>query len=170
MRGFVIGLLLGLLIGAAGFWWLSQPPTGARGEAPVSGVDQLMQAKLDAFRLQADKVRQELEATGRVVRQEAAAFGKQVADAATDAGITTHIKAKLVADPKLSALDTAQAKPEQDVHVDDRQMFVEVARGLEIHGIHHQEIESTKKSLAELGPLVNQKHRMLGGLTGCGQL
>jgi hyperosmotically inducible protein len=105
MRGFVIGLLLGLLIGAAGFWWLSQRPTSAQGETSVSDVDQLMQAKLDAFRLQADKVRQELAETGRVVRQEATVFGKQVADAATDAGITAHIKAKLVADPKLSALD-----------------------------------------------------------------
>jgi hypothetical protein len=68
MRGFLIGLLLGLLVGAVGFWWLSQRPTGARGEALVSDVDQSMQAKLDAFRLQADKVRKELAETGRVVR------------------------------------------------------------------------------------------------------
>jgi putative hydrolase of the HAD superfamily len=49
------------------------------------------------------------------------------------------------------ALDTAQARPEQVVYVDDRQMFVEVARGLGIHGIHHQGLHSTKTSLAEFG-------------------
>lgn len=105
MRGFIIGLLLGLLAGAAGFWWLSQRQTGARGEASVSDVDQLMQVKFDAFRLQADKAQKELEETGRVVRQQATVFGKQVADAATDAGITAHVKARLIADARLSALD-----------------------------------------------------------------
>jgi putative hydrolase of the HAD superfamily len=49
------------------------------------------------------------------------------------------------------ALDTAQAKPDQVVYVDDRQMFVEVARGLGIHGIHHQGLDSTRMSLAEFG-------------------
>lgn len=49
------------------------------------------------------------------------------------------------------ALDCAQVLPEQAVYVDDRPMFVEVARSLKIHGIHHQNHEATKAALACLG-------------------
>ena len=49
------------------------------------------------------------------------------------------------------ALDCAQVLPEQVVYLDDRAMFVEVARGLGIHGIHHTDYESTRSALANLG-------------------
>ncbi len=49
------------------------------------------------------------------------------------------------------ALDISQAKPEQVIYIDDREMFVEVARGLGITGITHVSYEATKKSLEALG-------------------
>ncbi len=49
------------------------------------------------------------------------------------------------------ALDCAQVLPEQVVYLDDRAMFVEVARGLSIHGIHHTDYECTRSALACLG-------------------
>ena len=49
------------------------------------------------------------------------------------------------------ALDCAQAMPEQVVYLDDRAMFVEVARGLGIHGIHHTGYESTRAALCCFG-------------------
>jgi putative hydrolase of the HAD superfamily len=49
------------------------------------------------------------------------------------------------------ALDCAQVEPEQVVYLDDRAMFVQVARGLGIHGIHHTDYECTRKALACLG-------------------
>jgi putative hydrolase of the HAD superfamily len=49
------------------------------------------------------------------------------------------------------ALDMAQVRPEQALYIDDRAMFVEVARGLGMHGIHHTSLESTRASLAEWG-------------------
>jgi putative hydrolase of the HAD superfamily len=49
------------------------------------------------------------------------------------------------------ALDTAQAQPEQVAYVDDRKMFVEVANGLGIRGIHHQKLEQTRSVLEKLG-------------------
>lgn len=49
------------------------------------------------------------------------------------------------------ALDIAQAPPENTVYVDDRAMFVEVARGLGINGIHHQGYEATRAALAKYG-------------------
>ena len=49
------------------------------------------------------------------------------------------------------ALDCAQVKAEQVVYIDDRQMFVEVAAGLGINGIHHSDFASTRKALADFG-------------------
>ena len=49
------------------------------------------------------------------------------------------------------ALDTAQARTEQVVYVDDRRMFVEVARDLGIQGIHHISLEATKLALEKFG-------------------
>ncbi len=49
------------------------------------------------------------------------------------------------------AFDTAQVPLEQAVYIDDREMFVEVAQGLGIWGIHHTGFESTRDQLAALG-------------------
>jgi len=49
------------------------------------------------------------------------------------------------------ALDISQAKPAQSVYIDDRALFVEIAQGLGINGIHHTGFESTRAALAGLG-------------------
>ena len=49
------------------------------------------------------------------------------------------------------ALDVAQVPPEQVAYIEDRAMFVEVARSLGIHGIQHGSYESTRAELAALG-------------------
>jgi len=49
------------------------------------------------------------------------------------------------------ALDVSQAPSEQVVYIDDRGMFVEVARELGITGIIHTGYEATRRSLEELG-------------------
>ncbi len=49
------------------------------------------------------------------------------------------------------ALDVSQAPPEQVVYLDDRAMFVEVARSLGIAGLHHTSYETTRAGLAKLG-------------------
>jgi len=49
------------------------------------------------------------------------------------------------------ALDTAQTEPERAVYVDDREMFVEVAHGLGIRGVHHCELARTRSALGALG-------------------
>jgi putative hydrolase of the HAD superfamily len=45
------------------------------------------------------------------------------------------------------ALDIAQVNPEQVVYIDDRSMFIEIARNLGINGIIHTDYESTKEAL-----------------------
>ena len=54
------------------------------------------------------------------------------------------------------ALDISQVKPEQVVYIDDREMFVEVARGLGITGITHTSYEATRKSLEGVGTHFDQ--------------
>ena len=56
-------------------------------------------------------------------------------------------------DPEIfrMALDMAQATPQQVVYFDDREMFVDVARDLGIHGVHHRDLATTRAVLAELG-------------------
>jgi putative hydrolase of the HAD superfamily len=49
------------------------------------------------------------------------------------------------------ALDISQTAPNQVVYLDDRLMFVEIARQIGIKAIHHQELEKTKKALSEFG-------------------
>lgn len=49
------------------------------------------------------------------------------------------------------ALDCAQVPAEESVYIDDREMFVEVAGEIGLHGIHHTEYDSTRKALEDLG-------------------
>jgi putative hydrolase of the HAD superfamily len=49
------------------------------------------------------------------------------------------------------ALDISQAEPGQSVYIDDRALFVEIARGMGINGIHHTDMEITRQELGKLG-------------------
>lgn len=49
------------------------------------------------------------------------------------------------------AIDLAQTPPEQTVYLDDRPLFVEVARTMGLKAIHHTSYEETKRAFAELG-------------------
>ena len=49
------------------------------------------------------------------------------------------------------ALDTAQVSPQQVVYIEDRAMFVQVAKGLGIHGLRHIDHKTTGKKLEKFG-------------------
>lgn len=49
------------------------------------------------------------------------------------------------------ALNMAHTGVEHALYIDDRLLFVEVARGLGINGIHHTDRNSTRKALASFG-------------------
>ncbi|UUO04327.1 ROK family protein [Blastopirellula sp. J2-11] len=49
------------------------------------------------------------------------------------------------------AMDVAQAKPNQIAYIDDRSMFVDIARSLGIQGIRHRSCKETKHALLALG-------------------
>lgn len=58
------------------------------------------------------------------------------------------------------ALDIAQVHPEQAIYIDDRLLFVEVAQGLGIRSIYHEDLESTCNALEEFG-LTRPESRVL---------
>jgi putative hydrolase of the HAD superfamily len=49
------------------------------------------------------------------------------------------------------ALDIAQVSRPQIIYIEDRPLFVEVARGLDIHTIQHRDYPTTRQTLAEVG-------------------
>jgi putative hydrolase of the HAD superfamily len=49
------------------------------------------------------------------------------------------------------ALDIAQVAPEHAVYIDDRLLFVEVARSLGIPSVYHERLEQTLTALAQIG-------------------
>ncbi len=49
------------------------------------------------------------------------------------------------------ALDIAQAQPEDIIYIEDRQMFVEVAKGLGLRAIHHLDYATTREALVGYG-------------------
>lgn len=49
------------------------------------------------------------------------------------------------------ALDMAHADAEHALYIDDRLLFVEVARGMGLNGIHHTDFADTSRALASYG-------------------
>ncbi|MCS7090085.1 MAG: BON domain-containing protein [Verrucomicrobiota bacterium] len=112
MFRFFCGLILGALLGAGIIWAIvgatarSSVTTRWREEWTASGEElrRVAQEKLRLLHLTTTNIQEELARRGQVVRRAAREWGQTVVDAATDARITGAIKAKYVADPRLSAL------------------------------------------------------------------
>ena len=121
MRGFFNGLVLGIILGAVGYWFVQKkagehPEAQQRYEqsaaqlrddtaAAAQNLSDAMRAKLDTLDLRGDQIKDELARTGQVVRRKAEDIGDQAADAASDARAVTEIKAKYAGDATLSAWD-----------------------------------------------------------------
>ena len=118
MRGFFNGLVLGIILGAIGFWYVQKkgaehPEAQQRYEdaaaqfrtnvsaAAVNTTDAL-RAKLDTLDLHGDQIKDELARTGEVIRRKAHDLGQATLDAASDARAVTEIKAKYAEDATLS--------------------------------------------------------------------
>jgi osmotically-inducible protein OsmY len=122
MKNIFISFLLGVIVGAAGYWFMLQQPVqspaqqaaervrqkaaeaGKAANGAAEDAKQAIAAKLEALQLRAADIREELKDTGEVVRRRARDVAEATAGAASDARITAEVKRKLVADPELSAL------------------------------------------------------------------
>jgi len=121
MRGFFNGLVLGVILGAVGYWFV-QKKAGEHPEAQqrfeqsaaqlrtnaedaAHNLSDAMRAKLDTLNLRGDQIRDELAKGGQIFRRKAQDIGDQAANAASDARAVAEIKAKYLRDSTLSAWD-----------------------------------------------------------------
>ena len=127
MKTFIIGLLMGVIIGGGAVWYFTAGRTTpavqkaeeraaaeagkARESAQAFGeqAKQALAARLEVLELRAEDIRKELAEKGRVVRRKARDIGEAAADAALDARATATIMAKLAADPDLSVFSISVA-------------------------------------------------------------
>ena len=107
-----LALIIGIALGAAALWFFTTKEgqsalhsTGEQIDTVTKPARDAIQEKLAGFKLNPQDVKEELAKTGQVVRKKAEQAGKAIADATADARTTTAIKARLVADNTLSALN-----------------------------------------------------------------
>ncbi len=109
MRHLII-LLIGIVLGAGGYWYVTEGRKDSRiREAEsdlargVGRVGEVIKEKVGEIRV--EDVKDELARTGRVVRQKAQQAGAVVSDATADVRVTSVIKAKYLSDRELSGQD-----------------------------------------------------------------
>jgi hypothetical protein len=121
MRGFLNGLILGIIVGAVGYWFFEKkaaehPEAQERFEQSAAqlrtnaedaahNLSDAMRAKLDTLDLRTDEIKSELSKDGQVMRRKANDIGDAAVNAASDARAVTEIKAKYAMDSTLSAWD-----------------------------------------------------------------
>ncbi len=118
MRAFLNGLILGVIIGALGYWFLEKKArehpaaeqqfhqaaaqTASSAATTARNAADAFKAKLDTLDLHGDEIRAELEHSGEVIRHKAHDIGAEAVTAASDARAVTEIKAKYAMDSTLS--------------------------------------------------------------------
>jgi osmotically-inducible protein OsmY len=109
MKRILLGFIIGLVLGALGYSYLSdryrkEDLNSARDKvvAGASKVKAAIQEKISEIRT--EDVKEELNRTGMIVREKAKKAGEAIADATTDARTTAAIKAKLLREPGLSSM------------------------------------------------------------------
>lgn len=118
MRGFSTGLLVGVVLGAAGFWFVQKkahehPEAQQRYEDSAAqlrtsateaarNMSDALRAKLDTLDLHSDQINDELTRNGKIFRRKAHDIGDQEVNTASDARAIVEIKAKCAADATLS--------------------------------------------------------------------
>jgi osmotically-inducible protein OsmY len=133
MKTFIIGMLLGIIVGVGAIWYFTVGRTTPEvqqveeraaikledakdsAQEAVEKTRQALQAKMEAWELRPEDIQEELAEQGEVVRRKSRDIGDSLTDAATDAKITATIKAKLAADSELSVFDVSVSTTEGKV-------------------------------------------------------
>ena len=99
MKDFFIGLVVGVFLTASTGWYFMV----ARKDPRVVHAWDVLDAKLTAWHLRGDDIKDELSRTGKVLRRQAGDFGAAMVSASADTAITAKIKAKYAVEHDLSA-------------------------------------------------------------------
>jgi hypothetical protein len=101
-----LSFLAGVLVGVAGHWFFTQPPSKRTlNEAENGfrdGVSKVERSVKDTFNT--DMIKEDMARAGKVIREKARKAGDAIADATANARITATIKSKLLQDSGLAAL------------------------------------------------------------------
>jgi osmotically-inducible protein OsmY len=106
---YLLALILGVAIGAVAVWFYSEgrdksrlQTKGEQVESAAKSTRDTIQDKLHSLHLGGIDISNELERTGRVIRQKAQEAGQAISNATADARVTAAIKARLLRDPDVS--------------------------------------------------------------------
>jgi hyperosmotically inducible protein len=110
MKKFLFGVLLGVVAGVWGHWYLtagrSENDLGALKDKVVTGAGKVKEAIQETVGdMKAEDIKEELSRTSMVVREKAKQAGAVIMDATANARTTLAIKTKLLAEPGVSALN-----------------------------------------------------------------
>lgn len=110
MNKFAFGLVLGVVLGAAAYWYFGtgaeKPNLDTAKEEISRGATKVKESIQKTVNdLTSESVKEELTRTGTIIREKAKAAGAVIADKATDAKITTVIKTHLATEAGVSALN-----------------------------------------------------------------
>lgn len=94
---FVIGLLLGLFLGYGAYWYVDD-------RRVVKEYDGRPVVSSEPESTDGNGLRDELNRTGRVIREKAEEAGEAIGDVASNTATTAAVKTKFLQDPKISAL------------------------------------------------------------------
>lgn len=105
----LLAFLLGVAAGAGGYWYYAEGLSPLERRHLRRSVTSLPERVTESVKEQVaewktDAIKEELARSGMVVREKARQAGAALSDAAANARVTATIKAKLVAEPGLSAL------------------------------------------------------------------
>ena len=115
MRGFVKGLILGILLSAAGFWYAqmkslehpaSREAVAAAHKDPIEsvpGITNAISMKLDAYELGTGQIKTELKQRGEIIRRKPRDIGESAAGPDSDNRALAEINAQFLADARLSS-------------------------------------------------------------------
>jgi gas vesicle protein len=115
---FFNGLLIGVIISIAAFWFLqnkaqqhpeaeqrfkdSADKAGAAASEAAHHLSDALKAKFETLDLRSDQIKDEMAKDGKIVRRKAQEIGSAVKDEAADTRIVAAVKAKFAANPDLS--------------------------------------------------------------------
>ena len=115
MKAF-LALLVGIAIGAVAIWIFRGNIDEKRAhdlqsqiEAQAKNAGEAIQSQLREWHLTGDDITNELNRTGRIIRDNAHKAGQAFTDATADARVTAAVKARLLREPDLSAWNISVA-------------------------------------------------------------